>query len=187
MMSIKKRKLASFYIFTAVLIVLVYSCKNNKSLTKSSDSNSFLITGKVSQTFSYCGGARPTQEILDRFATPKDYPNKIFYIRNGNKNDTIAKIVAKFITKEDGTFSFHLKPGTYSIILEEQLSIINASDYVTQNQIVDEKCLMEWWKKPYYILEVTDKDIFNLNFTFHHRCYIKSDIPCITYTGPKHP
>ena len=85
----------------------------------------------------------------------------------------------------DGTFSFNLKPGTYSIILEEQLSLVDLTDYNTKNQRVDEKCLEEWWGKPYYILEVTDKNISELEFIFNQRCHLKTDIPCVSYTGPK--
>ena len=51
----------------------------------------------------------------------------------------------------------------------------------------DEKCLKAWWAKPYYLLEVKDKDISDLNFTFHHRCFVPGDIPCINYIGPMPP
>jgi hypothetical protein len=55
---------------------------------------------------------------------------------------------------------------------------------MTKNQIVDEQCLIEWWKKPYYLLEVKDQNITSLNFIFIHRCFLNNDIPCISYGGP---
>jgi hypothetical protein len=156
-------------------------CKlNNKS-------NSFTISGTVTQTSSYCGGAMPPKELLDRMATPVAYPNKKFYIRKGKVNSATVKIVASFITDSSGTFSLRLAPGVYSIIVEEQLNEIKAATYIKQHQVVDKKCLQEWWAKPYYVLEIKNADITNLNFNFHHRCYIDNDIPCITYNGPVHP
>ena len=181
----KKIKLALTYLLITVLVVFLNSCNNNKAMVKSSSDSSFLITGIVLQTSSYCGGAKPPQELLDKLNTPKAYPDKTFYVRAGSKNDVNEKIVVKFSSKMDGTFSFNLKPGTYSVIMEEQLSMIELTDYNTKNQKVDEKCLEEWWGKPYYLLEVTDKNITDLKFTFNQRCFLKTDIPCVTYTGPK--
>jgi hypothetical protein len=181
----KRRKLPLTYLLLCVLFVFMNSCNNNKSVVKSSSDSSFLISGKVLQTLSYCGGAKPTQEILDRLSTPKAYPDKTFYVRAGSINDINKKTVVKFNSKMDGTFSFNLKPGTYSIIMEEQLLALNTDDYKAKKQAVDEKCLQEWWGKPYYILEVTDKNITDLKFTFDHKCFLRTDVPCITYIGPK--
>jgi len=182
---LNNRKLVLSCVLSSFLIVLLNSCNNNKAIVKSSADSSFLITGVVLQTFNYCGGAKPTQEILDNLKKPQVYPEKTFFVRAGSKNDLDQKIVLKFTSAIDGTFSFNLKPGTYSVILEEQLSAINIDDYKTKNQAVDEKCFQEWWGKPYYILEVTDKNITDLKFTFDHKCFLKTDVPCITYTGPK--
>jgi len=148
---------------------------------------SYLIHGLVEQTSSYCGGARPSQEMLDRLATPISYPNKKFYIRQGKINHTEAKIVKSFTTDSTGKFSIRLKPGTYSIIVEEQLYSIDTIKYENENQEVDRQCLEEWWAKPYHLLIVKNKNITDLKFIFHHRCFVKSHIPCITYKGPLPP
>ena len=146
----------------------------------------YSITGTLLQTSSYCGGAKPTQEILDRFATPKPYPNKTFSIRKGSKNNICNKIIKKFITDCNGNFSFNLPKGTYSIIVEEQVEPIKAKDYNTKLQTVNDSCLQKWWSEPYYLIKVEKKNN-PLHFTIHHQCYIDNDIPCITYVGPKHP
>lgn len=150
-------------------------------------SKTCLISGLVEQTSSYCGGARPSQQILERLATPTAYPNKIFYIRRGKINCAEAKIITSFTTDSSGKFSISLKPGTYSIIVEDQLNPVDPNKYVNENQQVDWQCLDEWWTKPYYLLVVKNKNINDLNFVFHHRCFITSDIPCITYKGPLPP
>ncbi len=143
----------------------------------------YLISGKVTQTFPYCGGARPTKEILERLATPAVFANKKFYIRRGKINSTTAKIIKSFITDSSGGFSIQLQPGTYSIILEEQLYKIKEEHYKKPNQRVDIKCLTKWWAKPYYLLKVENNNIADLKFNFQRRCFIDSDIPCIYYTG----
>ena len=102
-------------------------------------------------------------------------------------NNTKTKIITSFTTDSAGVFSVQLVPGTYSIILEEQLDEIKKDDYSTKYQLVDNECLQEWWAKPYYLLEVRDNHIILLNFNFAHQCYINNDLPCINYTGPRHP
>ncbi len=149
--------------------------------------SSFIISGKVSQISAYCGGAKPTQEMLDRLAVPTAYPNKKFYIRKGKVNTLKSKSVTSFTTDSTGAFSISLAPGIHSIIVEEQLNEIKPNDFVNKNQRVDEKCLNDWWSKPYYLLEIKNKNIVELNFVFHHQCFITNDIPCIYYTGPLPP
>lgn len=152
--------------------------KNGKTL------KTYIVSGKVTQTFAYCGGAAPPKQILDKLAIPVAYVGKKFYIRAGKTNNTKARIVTSFTTGNDGEYSFRLSPGTYSILLEEQVKKIKAADYNSANQQVDEKCLHEWWMKPYFILKIKDTDIKLLNFNFHHPCFITTDIPCLSYLGP---
>ena len=99
-------------------------------------------------------------------------------------NSEQGKIIERFTTDKEGLYDIALLPGTYSIIVEEQLHPVDLKKYSTTNQKVDEKCMIEWWKKPYYVLEVNHQNITSLNFTFTHRCFLTNDIPCITYTGP---
>jgi hypothetical protein len=152
-----------------------------------STGKTFTVTGIVTQTFSYCGGAAPPKQILDKLKTPVAYPGKKFYVRSGKVNNIEAKIVGSFTTDSIGRFSVSLQSGAYSIIQEEQLNKIRASDYDKQNQEVDEQCLMEWWAKPYYILEIRDNNISGLNFNFQHTCFVSADIPCLKYVGPPVP
>ena len=147
----------------------------------------YTISGKVTQVFPYCGGAMPTDEILKGLKTPTAFANKKFYLRSGKVNNTKSKIIKSFTTDSSGRFSFRLPVGTYSIILEEQVTKIKAEDYKKQSQSVDKQCLDEWWAKPYYLLVVKNADIHDLNFSFTHRCFINSDIPCIIYHGPPAP
>ena len=159
----------------------------NCNAKKEKESGTFLVSGKVTQSFPYCGGANPPAEVLDNLARPAAYPNKKFYIRAGSVNNVAAKVVSSFTSDNSGTFSFKIAPGTYSIILEEQLVQPDVKNYEKQNFLVNRKCLDLWLMKPYYMLEVNEKDIIDLNFHFIHRCFIDSDIPCLSYEGPMPP
>lgn len=141
------------------------------------------IKGNVKQTFSYCGGARPDESLLDRLATPVSFGGKKFYIRKGKTNNLKNKVILGFETDSIGNFSFEIKPGVYSILLEEQLNWINPKEYSSRNQKVDENCLKKWWSKPYYLLVVTKFNNKKLDFLFQHRCFINNEIPCIEYIG----
>lgn len=164
------------------------SCHTSKaSAGYGATGNTYTISGSVTQTSSYCGGANPPKELLQQMATPVAYPGKTFYTKSGTVNDLAMPVLTSFTTDSTGHFSIHLSPGIYAIILKEQLAELNAADYETKTQVVDKDCLAEWWKKPYYLLEVKQQDISSLNFVFHHRCYIANDIPCIRYRGPLAP
>ncbi len=143
------------------------------------------IVGLVQQRDQYCGGARLPQEKLDELTKPRPFPNKTFYIRKGTINDARNEVVAQFTTDNKGLFSITLPAGTYAILVEEQLRPIDKEQYSADNHKVDEKCLEEWWKKPYYVLTVEGASPpDSLHFQFTHRCHLTTDIPCITYNGP---
>lgn len=177
-----------YYIYSstiALCFLFLMSCNSWKTSTNntSKESISIVITGKVEQLFDYCGGRNPSKIMLDELSKPTPFPDKKFYIKAGNINTEEGKVVNSFTSKADGTFSFQLPEGTYSILVEEQLHKIEAKEYQNQKQIVDEKCLQEWWKTPYYVLVVKKQKNSPLGFIFKHTCHIKPDIPCIRYIG----
>lgn len=162
----------------------VNKCSNieTKSIGKT-----FTVSGTVTQTGSYCGGAVPSKEMLAQLSTPKPYAEKKFHVIKGDTNTPSHKIILSFTTDEQGKFSFSLRPGTYSIIQDEQATPLNVKEYKTKTISADENCLKIWWAKPYYVLRVKRADITGLEFKFHHRCFLPNDIPCLQYTGPYPP
>lgn len=44
------------------------------------------ISGTVTQTSSYCGGAAPPKFLLEQLAEPKQYPNKKLHVIKGDTN-----------------------------------------------------------------------------------------------------
>jgi hypothetical protein len=175
------------YLCFCVPVVMLADKTYLKTISAQLKCKTYSIKGKVTQTFSYCGGAAPSKEMIDNLAKPVAYPGKKFFVRRGKINSTENKIVKSFISDSIGEFSIDLPAGTYSIIQEEQVNEIKASHLIKENLEVDSACLQKWWSEPYYILEVNGKNKEPLNFNFHHRCFISSDIPCISYHGPMPP
>jgi len=156
--------------------------------TSTTSSERYTVSGKVMQTFPYCGGAAPSEEMMKSLRAPKPYGGKIFYIRKGSVNDLKAPIMGSFTVNGAGEFSFELPPGTYSIIQKEQLKTLDLKQFKSGTwEKADENCLKEWWAKPYHLLEIKDKNLGELSFIFHRKCFVNSDIPCIYYRGPMPP
>lgn len=167
-----------------MFLFIAFSCKTKQSALAQSK---VTISGTVTQTSSYCGGAQPTDELITELQTPRIFPGKKMHVIKGDTNTAKREIVLDFITDEKGTFSFQLAPGTYSILLDEQILKPNARQYETKDILVDEKCYNEWWGKPYYLLHVSSAPITNLSFNFQRPCFIDYDIPCLRYNGVMPP
>lgn len=80
-------------------LFLATSCKTQISL-------SFTVT----YTQPYCGGAKPTPEIVEESNQPKPYPNfKLFFVSKKGKLDSA-------VTDDKGLLKITLKNGTYKIM-----------------------------------------------------------------------
>jgi hypothetical protein len=173
------------------IIVFCFACVQMFAQTVKDKKNGtlkFIVSGKVTQISSYCGGAQPSPEILAGYEAPSPYAGKTFYIRKGKINTTKQPVILSFKADANGKFSIELPPGTYSIIQEPQIKKINPNEYNIEGSIsADADCLKKWWEKPYYILEIKEKNITGLHFEFHHPCFISADIPCLQYIGPLPP
>lgn len=66
----------------------------------------------VSYTNSYCGGARPTEQILTKYNTPAKLAN--FKIKLAGKKSYLLT------TDSAGFFTHKIKPGKYSVYLTEE-------------------------------------------------------------------
>ena len=130
---------------------------------------------------------RPTEEKLKRLTAPRAYPGKRFHVIRGSTNALAREIVLSFTTDEAGNFSFQLLPGTYALLVDEQIPPPDAKKYQTKFITVDESAFNQWWAKPYHLLEVKAAPIADLKFHFPHRSFISNDIPCLRYVGPYPP
>lgn len=161
--------------------------KKSKTKPETTQEKKVTVSGNVTQTYPYCGGARPPKEILEQLAQPKPFIGKKFHVITGEKNTEGRKIILSFTSDSSGNFSFKLPAGNYSIILDEQVAAPDSKKFTSQFVKMDETCYKDWWAKPYYLLEVGSANIKGLNFSFNHKCFIQSDIPCLQYDGPMPP
>ena len=148
----------------------------------------FTIKGRVTQSASYCGGARPSEEMMNELNKAKPYAGKVFYVKKGKQNDAKQKVIMTLVCDSVGNFSGTLPPGNYIIVLAEQTKALDYKALSKMPNIVyDKNCMQQWWLKPYYQFEITDKNIEGLSFHFQHRCFVPLDIPCLSYVGPMPP
>jgi hypothetical protein len=110
----------------------------------------------VTQTHSYCGGAKPPDELLQELATPRPLSGITFYIKNSDTND--YKPAIEVISNDSGIVYVLLKPGKYCLIndLKKDKNYYNEllKRYQKETQYyspVNKECLDKWYeyKGPY--------------------------------------
>lgn len=165
---------------TAILLILItvqISCAQRKS-------KYYTVTGTVTTTQSYCGGARPTDEMLAQLKMPKPDAGRLLFIKSGKENVEAITAIKSFTTDSLGNFKIKLKKGTYCII-----EAYKSKSFVTQkNDSVskwDSKCLFENYSQCDYQFTVTNKNIDNVNINFFKPCPWAK--PCLQYSGPMPP
>lgn len=182
-------------IFTILLVAVVFACgcltdfkvTAGEQAVNPLSSAKIVVSDTVTQSDGYRGGMKPTPERLKQLTAPRPFAGKRFHVIRGSTNTVNRDIVLTFTTSETGTFAFTLPPGTYSLLVDEQVPPPDCKPYRSQSISVDEAAFNQWWEKPYYLLEVNTADIVELKFHFHHRPFISNDIPCLRYTGPYPP
>ena len=120
----------------------------------------FPFTGILYFTSSYCGGARPTQEILKQYATPKILPNTTLHLHE--ILDT-SKTNYTLVTDKNGKFTSCMPPGTYNVYITDKYDTNALPDF-------DPEC-KEWLEQALTQIEIKD-DIptnteVNLKLFFH--------------------
>lgn len=152
--------------------------------------NKFSVEITVTQTSAYCGGIRPSPELLNELQNPKPLVRKKLFIKRGDKNLFNSKIVIEACTDSSGKIQLQLLPGKYFIVdeLKKDTSyyktLIRKYSKASKNYSAIEKgCLKSWYEQPDMVFEITNSDIKNLSLNFHKLCDWK-EIPCIQFIGP---
>lgn len=128
------------------------------------------INFKFTFKMPYCGGAKPTPEILAQAEKPQLLTNQKIYFKNlkTNKVDSV-------ITNQNGEVSKALKTGKYELIEPwRYLKATPDGDLITK---YDETCLKEQWAKSFYTLIVGKKskktETINIDYDCPH------NFPCL--------
>lgn len=74
-----------------------------------------LVQGTLTYTNRYCGGARPSEEMLAEYATPHNLTSTTIYLKRKKGGKVIYKIVAD----KDGKFKKCIKPGKYFLYMSK--------------------------------------------------------------------
>jgi hypothetical protein len=144
----------------------------------------FLVTGSIRQTVSYCGGAEPTQQILDSCNTPRAVPYAKLFVKLGKTNVGRAAVIETIKADAKGNFSVRLPPGSYCLV-EEWKSKPFKLPAISANKTVDSACLRNLYNTCDYELKITKKNISHVEIIFHRTCSYNQ--PCISYRGPLPP
>jgi hypothetical protein len=137
-----------------------------------------LVNITITQTSNYCGGVRPTEEMLAELNHPQPVSaNQVFYIVKGKSHN--YKYYKKVITDETGSINIKLPLGSYGLYSEAQLKKFQKR-INTEEQTWDNDCLLKAHKKPLIIFD--NKRTKKVQVNIHKKCFYSQD--CGVYNGP---
>lgn len=153
------------------------------------------IRGKITETFSYCGGAPPPAELLAELNTPKPACKYTIFFRR-DSNDLKKPIFKEMMTDSAGRFELRLPPGKYVIVdakkkdLETYQNTISHYKKETNDRgAIDILCYNQFIATPDYVLIVpksTKKSYISMEINYFRSCNW-SGHPCVEYRGPLPP
>jgi hypothetical protein len=161
----------------------------NVSATKKTKTKWVLVHGMVTQTADYCGGAMPSDEMLEQLKSPKPLADKELFIQIGVRNKPSRKgqntFYKKVMTDKNGAFTVKLKSGlTYCFIEDwkaKPFKVPNNTPFV----VWDAACLYEKYSNADYVLKLNQKSNQPIQINFHKPCFFSPY--CGTYSGPLPP
>jgi hypothetical protein len=186
----------TFAIIILVTCTSVFSCKNKKEITETSTDKTidkYTIKGIVTQSHSYCGGARPTDEEYRKITEQKPLTNRKFFVRKGIENNVAEEIILEFTTDEKGFFSIELPKGDYVIIdmqhkdINYVKSILSMYNKPTEYySAADSACMKTWLATPLASFSLDSLPEITIGWNIHSPCSW-NQIPCVSYSGPLPP
>ena len=189
-------KMKLYWAVWAVGGFLGWGCRTpEKSLgvgqrTKEGEAPRVQVSGTLTESHPYCGGAYPGEEELRRLNAARPLQTWL-YIRSGTVNRENARIMDSTQTNAEGRFLFDLPPGSYVILLPEHKKH-QAVDALLQQSgrdiTVDRACLETWWEKGLMTVDVqSGTPLQGLDVHLRHACFVPYPPHCFNYTGPYPP
>jgi len=169
------------WVIVSTIFLLAASCKSSKTVV---EDKMMEIVVKFMTTKSYCGGAPPSQEILDREKTPRPLANTTFYIKKGHKNISSTPVYLEVKTDRNGEINVKVPTGDYLILNSSQTSIDILKGKMTNIKITDQEGLNQWWENG--IFKFSDK-ITMLDTVLQKECDLPLAVPFLKYNGPPRP
>lgn len=133
-------------ILTALALTLFFvACKSNKVQTDNQDAIQF----NIYFIEEYCGGAEPTEEIMESFRTPKPLNDTLYIhkMQDGFREETPVKVNMK---KGHGSL-LSLPPGIYNAFTQAVYTIDSSSEDMAMQQ-----CRFEQSRMPFFTFKVEE-------------------------------
>lgn len=162
------------------LLIAVHGCAQQKKTA-----NMAIVHGVITQTSDYCGGAQPTEELLDRLKTPQPAVGKTIYVVYGTGRQMKRVVYKKLVTDSLGQFSIKLKGGmTFAFVEEWKIKPI---EYPKDTEYMkwDRECYRQRYMSADYTLRVKPNSNPEVKINYHQPCFYKPY--CGQYSGPLPP
>lgn len=145
------------------------------------------VSGQVMHTRAYCGGAAPSEQMLNSYRTPTPLPSLKLYLRGGRTNIVTRPVIDSTMTDAEGRFTFNVPNGEYCILTKSRIKPPVAANYDSNTFEIVEDCIDEWIVVCDATFSVADQDVEGLGLTLHKECFKEDFNPCIRYIGPMPP
>jgi hypothetical protein len=177
-----------------ILFLLFLPMLAQAQMSKKTLIRKYQISFSITQTSDWCGGMRPTDDMLKEFSSPKPFPNKWIYIKKNRKGKSQIDIpiLDSFESNEQGEIACKLPEGNYQIVESWNkdsavyLATLERYKIATEfNDTIDKACFDKVFNQPYFLFQVSKsfkikrKHVLN----FHKTCNY-SGSKCVRYKGP---
>jgi hypothetical protein len=173
-----------------ILLLLSPLWVNAQENVQKQNAEKINIEIRITRTSAYCGGARPSPEVMTDLQTPKPFPRKKLYLKKGEKNTFTTKIFMELTSDSAGKVNCQLQPGKYFIVDEFKKDtgyynrLKKRYSALTPNYSpIDKLCLKNWYEQPDLVFELKEGEVKDLTINFHKNC-TWNEIPCIEFKGP---
>jgi hypothetical protein len=152
---------------------------------------------RTTQTSEYCGGSRPSEEMMNELETPQPLANTTIYLREGEVNSLSLPIAYSLKSDESGLIHAKIKKGTYSVVFEHKKDqatydtwLENYGQATAQYSAIDTNCFNTFFQRPDQVIQVGKSETDSLTNQFAvntiNRCE-RTRVPCASYKGPVRP
>lgn len=126
-----------------------------------------LVKGNIMHTRTYCGGAAPSEDMIDNMKKEIPFANHKFVIKKGTGDLASQTVFKEISTDEKGNFSIALPKGTYSVFIIEK-----TQDYEKgmMAQFGRSEGCKKWKNAPDFVITVTKKIKAVQTFKMHLGC-----------------
>ena len=143
-----------------------------------------MIKGKILVHLPYCGGAKPSKEIVKGKNVP--YKSAVFYVKSSMNNDLKKQTISKIETDINGEFTLNIPQGKYFIIHEDKT--LSFEKYLLKYNIPKPNYEFIGEKEAKIIFETADFEFVveenkPIEIIYQSKCFVGMN-RCLKYTGP---